>query len=77
VKLKIAGLKVNDGYMRKNLNFRLVRDGNVVDDNLEAVSLKKFKKEVKDLKGGDEGGISFRKVDEILKGDVIECYINK
>jgi len=74
VKLKVAGLKVNEGFIKKNLPFRLMRNGNVVCENLEAVSLKKFKKEVGGLKGGDEGGISFKKVDEIMKGDIIECY---
>lgn len=38
MKLKIAGLKVSDGYLKKNLSFRLLRDGMVVNEDLEAVS---------------------------------------
>jgi len=77
-KLKVAGLRVSDGYINKNMNFRLVRNGQIVHEGLEVVSLKKFKKEVKDLKNGDEGGISFRKhMIDVNKGDVIECYTAK
>jgi len=73
--VKVAGLKVNDGYIKKSMKYRLLRDGNVIEDDLEVVSLRKFKKEVKEIRGGDEGGISFKKVDEIVKGDVLECYM--
>lgn len=77
-KLKVAGLKVSDGFINKNMLFRIVRNDQIVHEGLEVVSLKKFKKEVKDLKNGDEGGISFKThMTDVCKGDIIECYTAK
>lgn len=52
-----------------------MRNGTVLEDNLETVSLRKFKKEVKEVKMGNEGGISFKQNIEVHAGDVIECYV--
>lgn len=74
-KLKIAGFQCNEGYLKKSLSFRVMRNGTVLEDNLETVSLRKFKKEVKEVKMGNEGGISFKQNIEVHAGDVIECYV--
>lgn len=69
----IAGCRVLDGVIRRNAKVRLIRDG-VVYWNGELSSLKHFKDDVREIKAGNECGLSFEKFQDFKIGDVVEAY---
>ncbi|MEG1502146.1 MAG: translation initiation factor IF-2 [Synergistaceae bacterium] len=69
----IAGCRVLDGLLRRNAKVRLIRDG-VVFWNGELSSLKHFKEDVREIKSGNECGLSFEKFQDFKVGDVVEAY---
>lgn len=69
----IAGCRVTDGLIRRSAKVRLVRDG-VVFWSGELSSLKHFKEDVREIKAGNECGLSFEKFQDFRVGDVIEAY---
>ncbi|NLX75068.1 MAG: translation initiation factor IF-2 [Synergistaceae bacterium] len=69
----IAGCRVMEGIIRRNAKVRLIRDG-VVYWNGELSSLKHFKDDVREIKIGNECGLSFEKFQDFRVGDVIEAY---
>ena len=69
----IAGCRVLDGLVRRNARVRLIRDG-VVFWNGELSSLKHFKDDVREIKAGNECGLSFEKFQDFKIGDVLESY---
>jgi translation initiation factor IF-2 len=69
----IAGCRVMEGIIRRNAKVRLIRDG-VVYWNGELSSLKHFKDDVREIKFGNECGLSFEKFQDFRVGDVIEAY---
>lgn len=69
----IAGCRVMDGLLRRNAKVRLIRDG-VVFWSGELSSLKHFKDDVREIKAGNECGLSFEKFQDFHVGDVIEAY---
>lgn len=70
---KVAGCRVTDGLMRRGARVRLIRDSVVIHEG-ELSSLRRFKDEVKEVKGGQECGMAFENYDDLKSGDVIECY---
>lgn len=70
----IAGCMVSDGLIQRNNKFRLIRDGNVVTENLTLDSLKRFKEDVKEVRSGLECGIKLAGYDDIKVGDRLEAY---
>jgi translation initiation factor IF-2 len=70
----IAGCMVTDGLIQRNNKFRLIRDGNVITENLTLDSLKRFKEDVKEVRGGLECGIKLAGYDDIKVGDRVEAY---
>ncbi|OIJ33060.1 translation initiation factor IF-2, partial [Rothia kristinae] len=70
----IAGSIVRDGVIRRNAKARLVRDGNVVGDNLTIESLRRFKDDATEVREGYECGIGLGSFNDIKEGDVIETW---
>ena len=69
----IAGSKVTEGFIKRNMNARLYRDDQlVIEGKIE--SLKRFKDDVKDVKDGLECGIGISGMKKYLEGDIIEVF---
>ncbi|MGB3468430.1 MAG: translation initiation factor IF-2 [Cyclobacteriaceae bacterium] len=69
----VAGCYVTDGYVKRNNQVRLVRDGIVVYTG-EINQLKRYKDDVSEVKQGYECGISIKNFNDIKEGDVIEGF---
>ena len=69
----IAGCYISEGRVDRKAHGRLIRDGILVYDG-EISSLKRFKDDVKEVRGGFECGIGIKNFNDIKVGDVIECY---
>jgi translation initiation factor IF-2 len=70
----IAGCLVRSGLVRRNTKARLVRDGNVVADNLTIESLKRFKDDATEVREGFECGIGLGSFNDLRVEDVIETF---
>ncbi len=70
---KIAGCMVTEGIIKRGCNVRLLRD-NVVIHEGPLKTLKRFKDEVSEVKEGLECGIALEKFNDIVVGDVFECF---
>ena len=70
----VAGCIVTDGVLQRNNKYRLIREGAVVTENLLLESLKRFKEDVKEVRGGIECGIKVAGYDDLKVGDRIEAY---
>lgn len=69
----IAGSKVTEGIIQRNMGARLFRDEELfIEGKIE--SLKRFKDDVKDVKEGLECGIGVSGMKKYLEGDVIEVF---
>jgi translation initiation factor IF-2 len=69
----VAGCMVLDGVVRRSARVRVLRNNVVIHDG-ELESLKRFKDDVKEVKGGFECGLSIKNFSDIQEGDQIECY---
>lgn len=69
----IAGCHVTDGVIKRDAKIRLIRD-NVVIYEGELASLKRFKDDAKEVKGGFECGLSIQGYNDIKVGDIVEPY---
>jgi len=70
----IAGAKVEEGVISRNAKARLIREDEVLFDNQNITSLKRFKDDVKEVKEGLECGIGLEEVKKYLENDIIEVY---
>ncbi|WP_300345440.1 translation initiation factor IF-2 [Nesterenkonia sp.] len=70
----IAGSIVRSGTIRRNAKARLVRDGNVVGENLTIESLRRFKDDATEVREGFECGIGLGSFNDIREGDIIETW---
>jgi translation initiation factor IF-2 len=75
----VAGCYVHEGKINRNSFIRIVRDGIVIYPTKEGVSgeiatLKRFKDDVKEVKGGVECGVTIKNFNDIKVGDFIEVY---
>ena len=70
----IAGSKVEEGLIIRNGRARLIRDDEVIGENLEISSLKRFKDDVKEVKEGLECGIGLEGIKKYNEGDIIVIY---
>ena len=71
----VAGCRVIDGEVRRNLPVRVLRDNIVIFDG-QIDSLKRFKDDVTEVKSGFECGIGVKNYNDIKPGDQIEIYEN-
>ena len=69
----VAGCMVADGYVRRSLPIRVLRD-NVVIYEGELESLRRFKDDVNEVRAGTECGIGVKNYNDVKVGDQIECY---
>ncbi len=70
---KIAGCRVLEGSITRNSRVRLIRDGIVIWDGTLS-SLKHFKEDVREVKAGNECGMSFTNYQDFHEKDVVEAY---
>lgn len=69
----IAGCMVLEGVVKRNSRVRLLRD-NVVAWTGELDSLKRFKDDAKEVRGGFECGLSLKNFNDIQEGDQLEVF---
>lgn len=70
---KVAGCMVTEGVVRRGAKVRLLRDDVVIYTGALA-QLKRFKDDVKEVRETYECGMSFENYNDIMVGDVVECY---
>jgi translation initiation factor IF-2 len=69
----VAGCLVLDDTIKRAGSVRVLRD-NVVVHTGEIDALKRFKDDVKEVKGGFECGLSLKNFNDIQEGDQLECF---
>ena len=69
----VAGCYVLEGTIKRGSRVRVLRDNVVIHDG-ELDSLKRFKDDVREVKGGFECGLSVKNFNDIEKGDQLEAY---
>ena len=69
----IAGCMVTDGVVKRDSHIRLIRN-NVVIHSGELSSLKRYKDDVKEVRMGFECGLMIKGYNDIMEGDVLECF---
>lgn len=69
----IAGSIVTEGYVKRSLPIRVLRD-NVVIYEGELESLRRFKDIVNEVRAGTECGIGVKNYNDVKVGDQIECF---
>ena len=70
---RIAGCRVLDGEIRRNGKVRLHRGTDLVFEG-EVASLRHEKEDVREVRTGFECGIGLKNFNDVVVGDVIECY---
>lgn len=70
---KAAGCLVTEGYIKRNLKARVLRD-DVIVYNGSIASLRRFKDDVTQVEKGYECGIGLENFQDIQVGDVIETF---
>jgi translation initiation factor IF-2 len=69
----VAGCMVLDGLIKRGARVRLLRDNVVINDS-ELDSLKRYKDDVREVKAGFECGLSLKNYNDIKEGDQLEAY---
>jgi translation initiation factor IF-2 len=69
----VAGCYVLEGLVRRNSQVRVLRDSVVIHSG-ELDSLKRFKDDVREVKGGFECGLSVKNFNDLKVGDQVEAY---
>ena len=70
---RVAGCYITEGLVKRGSGVRVLREG-VVIHNGELSQLKRFKDDVREVARGYECGLSFAHFENLLEGDVIECF---
>ena len=70
---KVGGCMVTGGIVKRGAHVRLLRDSVVIHEG-KLKTLKRFKEEVKEVREGMECGMAFENYDNIMEGDIIECF---
>jgi translation initiation factor IF-2 len=70
----VAGCRVREGEIRRNAKVRVMRGKDIVYLG-EMASLKHEKDDVKEMRAGYECGVSLKNFNDVVIGDMIECYI--
>ena len=65
---------MRSGLMRRNAMARVLRDGEVIGENLKVESLKRFKDDATEVKADFECGIGLGSFNDVKVDDVIETY---
>ncbi len=72
----VAGCYVQEGFIRRDSQVRLLRD-NVVVYTGKVASLKRFRDDASEVKAGFECGVSLENFNDIKPGDVIEAFVTE
>jgi translation initiation factor IF-2 len=72
----VAGCYVRDGEIRRNARARVIRDGEQLYDG-HVSSLRRFKKDVREVRTGFECGVGLEDFDDFVEGDVIQFYVKE
>ena len=70
---KAAGIRVTEGFIRKALRARVLRD-DVIIYNGSIATLRRFKEDVPEVKSGFECGITIEGSSDVKPGDVVETF---
>jgi translation initiation factor IF-2 len=70
----VAGCYVTDGFVERNAQIRVTRDGIVIEKDRRLEQLKRFKDDAREVKANTECGMKIKGYDDIRVGDVLECY---
>jgi translation initiation factor IF-2 len=73
-KTTIAGSRVVDGLVRRGAQARLLRGGTAVYDG-KIGTLRRMKDDAREVTVGLECGIVLENQNDVLVGDIIECYV--
>jgi translation initiation factor IF-2 len=73
-KTTIAGSRVVDGLVRRGAQARLIRGGTAVYDG-KIGTLRRMKDDAREVTVGLECGIVLDNQNDVLVGDIIECYV--
>lgn len=71
---RVAGCYVRDGEARRNAQVRVYRAGKVLHDG-HIASLKRFNKDVREVRTGFECGVGIEGFHNLEVGDVLEFYV--
>ena len=71
----IAGSYITDGEARRNAKARVRRGKDVVVDETDVSSLKRFEDDVREVRTGFECGIGLKGFSDFEEGDVIEFFV--
>jgi len=69
----VAGSIIQKGKVLRNMNCRLIRDGEVIYKG-KIASLKRFKEDVKEVAEGFECGVKLEGFNSVKINDVIDCF---
>ncbi len=69
----IIGVRVNDGKLYPHAKLRIYREGEIIGDG-SIETLQSGKTTVKELSGGQEGGLSYKGKIKLMLGDKLEAY---
>jgi translation initiation factor IF-2 len=72
----VAGCYVQDGFVKRDSQVRLLRD-NIVVHTGRVEALKRFKNDASEVKSGFECGISLAGYHDIKPGDIIEAFVTE
>jgi translation initiation factor IF-2 len=72
----VAGCYVRDGEIKRNARVRVIRDGKTLHDG-HISSLKRFKKDVREVRTGFECGVGLEDFDDIAEGDILQFYVKE
>ncbi|WP_310496937.1 translation initiation factor IF-2 [Sandarakinorhabdus sp.] len=70
---KAAGLRVQEGYIKKALRARVMCD-DVIIYNGSIATLRRFKEDVSEVKSGQECGITLADSSDVRAGDIVETF---
>lgn len=70
----VAGCYVTEGMISRNTKVRLIRDNVLIEEERQLESLKRFKDDVREVRGGLECGIKIAGFDDVKVGDVVEAF---
>ncbi|NJN79622.1 MAG: translation initiation factor IF-2, partial [Anaerolineales bacterium] len=71
---KVAGCKVIEGELKRGAKVRVKRNADIVFEG-DLSSLRREKEDVKEVRQGFECGVGFKNFNDILPGDILQCYI--
>jgi len=72
----VAGCFVQDGFLKRGSEIRLLRD-NIVIHTGKVGSLRRFKDDVSEVRSGMECGVTIENFGDVKPGDIIEAFVTE